>query len=907
MMPITNATRPAPPRLLASLRASATGALPLALLLCVGAPDTLAADDDAVASAASGTPLRVVQVETNPAAALLEFTPAAPGLRYTVESSPNLAAGTWSALKADTVTANGSNWTCVDAAAEGASRFYRLRISHQSPETIDIRTQQPRLFWSTRIAANVYHADKTADFDDFFGNVHKKMHHLPATPAALDVAAIDAEMRAMVANISNGSFFRPAMDYGLCAFLSQDTADANAPAYRAYAESFLKALCARQLPCLPGADDLGPREKLYAMGVLYDWLRLDSSTTLGATVHEQTLNLIGAIDKAWGYFSQPYDSGGHERYANECALAALLAIHHGITAETRQDLRDSYFKWLGTIVRNWRERFNPTQAWMSGDSGHGMGWAYGPEYTTIEPAVMWDNATGEERWTGDWLRQRALFQVYGARNKANDETVRNNQAYGTFPYSGDAFSTAFFIPNHGAHLLLGDSPAGLWLYEQLASKYRYNYWPHLLYYDPSARPVSPADLDLPLARTFGVAGYVLMRDNWDLTKNTLLEFKSSSYYHGNHHHRDQNAFTIFFRGPLAIDSGAYQIFGRYGSPHEVNYYRRSLAHNTILVYDEDEAFVCDGKEYGNDGGQKFATGSMSEYPTLAQMQPGGANALDGIRAFENHPDFAYALGDATKAYSPEKLSDFRRSIVYLRNFAGTHPVIVVHDRVVSTDPKFTKTYLLHSINEPQHTAQTRRVDISIDEGTGDKLPAGLIQETVLPIDATITTVGGSGHEFWVAADGASTVTGYNYDDNKSAGDDDEALREAGNWRVEVKPGASREADSFLHVLTVAESAAPGAAVATRLPSTADADAVIVRSPGASATTPGTCLLFRHGSAVTDITLDLQGAPPIGRLIAVGLPRDTTVYLNKSATSLRLSRSAGLPLLTSDQGVLVATW
>ena len=911
-----------------------TGAprLPLSFLLCSLGVTCLAGAAD-VATVAAGTTLKIAPPPSGVSSTELKFSPVFSDFRYTVETAPDLTAGTWTPLAANTITANGSTWTCIDPQGTNSRKFYRVSVSAQDAKGLAISDEQPRLFWNGndgKIAGNI--AAKPDDRRLFFGNVRKtRMVSLPKdsdpfsqvtiTPGLL--AAITAEMQTSVASNTSGEFFRPAMDYGLCAFLSRNTD--YAPVYRAYAEEYLAALCARGLPCDPDADDLGPREALYAMGVLYDWLGLDSSTTLGTTVHKQTLNLIGAIDKVWGYFSQPDDSGGHGRYANECALAALLAVRHGIEHDPKADC-DAYYKWLALVVRNWRERFNPTQAWMSGDSGHGMGWAYGPEYTTAEPGIMWDNATEEERWTGDWLRERALFQVYGARNRANEETTRNQAkdenaphvhvGYETFPYSGDVFSTTFTILNHSAHLLIGNSPAAGWLYQQLTAnkhyQYRYNYWPHLLYYDPSVTPPLTKELDLPLARSFGVSGYVLMRDSWDLDKNTLLEFKSSSYHHSNHHHRDQNAFTLFFRGPLAIDSGAYQIFGNgdYGSAHELNYYRRSIAHNTILVYDPDETFGTDEKPLANDGGQALATedkqllaeGARAAYPTLAQMQPGGTNALDGILAFENRADFAYALGDATKAYSPAKLSDFRRSIVYLRNFAGTHPVVVVHDRVVATNPRFKKTYLLHSVNEPVIDNKLRRVTITIDDATTAKLPSSLIQETVLPTKATITKVGGPDKAFWVDDDGTGPGHGKNYNEHQRTGHDDcVALREAGQWRVEVTPSESeaRAADSFLHVLTVTESSTAAPAVVTSVTSTPDDDSVIVQSPGAQGS--GTCLLFHHSGKPLDITLDLSST---ARLIAVGLPGGTTVSRSWTGTTLHLYANAGGSLRASDQGVLV---
>ncbi|MBK8477024.1 MAG: heparinase II/III family protein [Opitutaceae bacterium] len=884
-------------------------------------PRAIGADNAAiapVATVAANTAVMLESTAESPSSARLVFGPILSDYVYALESSSDLTTGLWTKIAGAQLTDIGGARACAVSTATAARRFYRLQISPFEDGKLGLCPTRPRLYWNEQIHANVDDERMAADVNGFFDNVRRrKMKAFTPVPNETERSAIAAEMEEQV-NRSE-AFFTTAMGYGLCAFLSSERSGlAAAPGqselpkhdehpdhagYQAYAECFLTALCEREFVEADG--DLALREALYAIGVLYDWLVLPPDSPLATLAHQQTLVLLGRIEAKWHYYTNPSFSGGHSRYANVCALAALLAIGQGFDSESLPD-RISYAEWLRLVVRNWREGYSPTQAWMAQDGGYGMGWAYGPEYTTTDPYVMWDNATTEERWTTDWQRECALFQLYGARNSAYDETVNNLNAYETFPHSGDVFSSAFYIPTYGAHLLRARSPAATWLYHQLASRYRYNYWPHLLYSTPGDLGTSPAALHLPLARAFGVSGYVLMRDSWDLAENTLLEFKSSAYHHVNHHHLDQNAFTIFFRGPLAIDSGGYNIFGGYGSPHFRNSYRRSIAHNTILVYNPKEEFISDKGRESNDGGQKYATAPMVEYPTLAQMQPGGANALGGVLAFENNDRFAYTLGDATKAYAAAKLSAFRRSIVYLRNFAGTHPVIVVHDRVVSTNLSFAKTYLLHSINQPEITGH--KVAITIDEGTtGNNQTAGLIQQTVLPADATLTAVGGIDADgvdrrFWVADDGSGTK-GRNYNDNMSTKPGDlVAIREAGQWRVEVKPGSSRTADSFLHVLTVGDGASITAATVTPLASVEGLDGLVVKYPDAD---NATCLVFNHGSAPVEATLNLSLESGVKHLIVVGLTPGARYDVTFGSSGLHLHLNPNGTRQASGQGVFAA--
>jgi len=62
-----------------------------------------------------------------------------------------------------------------------------------------------------------------------------------------------------------------------------------------------------------------------------------------------------------------------------------------------------------------------------------------------------------------------------------------------------------------------------------------------------------------------------MRTGWKLD-STWIEFDCGPYL-AKHQHLDQNQFTIFHNGYLAIDSGA--DYTETESPHYLNYYRRT--------------------------------------------------------------------------------------------------------------------------------------------------------------------------------------------------------------------------------------------------------------------------------------------------------------------------------------------
>ena len=127
-----------------------------------------------------------------------------------------------------------------------------------------------------------------------------------------------------------------------------------------------------------------------------------------------------------------------------------------------------------------------------------------------------------------------------------------------------------------------------------------------LWDDPEVAPRDPAigRLNRTISSTFfpGV-GHLVMRDGWK-SDSTWIEFDCGPYF-AKHQHLDQNHFTIYHGGYLAIDSGA--DYTDTESPHYLNYYRRTVAHNSVLVYDPAEKFFWSDNvgPAANDGGQRM--------------------------------------------------------------------------------------------------------------------------------------------------------------------------------------------------------------------------------------------------------------------------------------------------------------
>lgn len=378
-------------------------------------------------------------------------------------------------------------------------------------------------------------------------------------------------------------------------------------------------------------------------------------------------------------------------------------------------------------------------------------------------------------------------------------------------------------------------------------------WPVLLGNTAMGSGSSPATL--PLTKYFpDPAGLMIARTGWtdgDLVQaqsgNVVATMKLGGDWFGNHEHYDAGHFQIYYKGGLAIDSGIYSgrdvadpaIPLEYGSAHDMNYHKRTIAHNTMLVYDPNEQF--DG--YANDGGQRFPG---EEPQTLAELANGYKVATvlrhqSGPQA--QAPDFSYIKGDLTAAYS-SKVRQFQRSFVFLNFKDADHPAaLVVFDKVSASDAGFRKTWLLHSQSEPEiagDTAVVRRTEW--DYNHRYQYNGKLINRTVLPAHAVLGKVGGSGNEF--------SVGGTNYPIQPEA---DYSTEEAGAWRLEVSPPAGNETDLFLNVMQVMDASSTLPA----LPTTAIASPLLA------------------GVQIKDrVVLFSRSGLPLGGTVTVELPAQT---------------------------------
>jgi hypothetical protein len=435
-----------------------------------------------------------------------------------------------------------------------------------------------------------------------------------------------------------------------------------------------------------------------------------------------------------------------------------------------------------------------------------------------------------------------------------------------------------------------------------------------LWDDQEVTPQDPAETtenELSRHRFFPGVGHLVMRNGWK-PESTWIEFDCGPYL-AKHQHLDQNQFTIYHRGHLAIDSGA--DYTDTESPHYLNYYRRTIAHNSVLVYDPAEKFFWSDNVVpaANDGGQRM---NSSRYWNTIRSRDDFDRTRDlwdlgTMRVVDYIPGkYHYALGDASNAYSRNKLKTFTRELVYI---PGSN-LLFVFDRVVSTNPSFRKAWLLHGVNRPSvdqdsGTGQefTQAKTITFAEGSGE-----LLIHSLLPEKRVITRRGGNGNEFYTPGNDAAGPwgSGENWpleDAGGSALPEDPKLRRMwklfwgddfnrilssnrknvvpGSWRIEVSPSAPSQEDFFLHVLEIGDTGKTGHNRVELLDGAGVKGAAFERGP---------MILFgTTGSPVGTAEVSLPDLD-CNSLIATGLQPDSLYEINLNGLNVSTSAATVLP-------------
>lgn len=303
---------------------------------------------------------------------------------------------------------------------------------------------------------------------------------------------------------------------------------------------------------------------------------------------------------------------------------------------------------------------------------------------------------------------------------------------------------------------------------------------------------------LPETAYFGEPlGTIIARTGWSEgsdSEDIVVKMNAGQHSFMNHQHSDSGHFDIYYKGLLAVDSGIYSSAPFmedgapvkrlcYGSKHDSNYNKRTIAHNCMLVYDPEETGWFESDV--NDGGQtRYDIPYTMEEAADEKFFQGHPTAYD-FGPDEIKPEYSYLKGDLKGAYT-KKVADYQRTFVFLRATDKNNPAsLIVFDNITSVDSSFKKTWLMHTMPEPEICEKGFRV-----ERNGGRLTC----RTLLPEACRVSKIGGAGKEF--------TVNGVNQTAVPRS-----SRHETGKWRIEITPEAASEKDYFLNVMVIDDSGA----------------------------------------------------------------------------------------------------
>lgn len=453
---------------------------------------------------------------------------------------------------------------------------------------------------------------------------------------------------------------------------------------------------------------------------------------------------------------------------------------------------------------------------MENSSGWGEGWNY--QFLSFNNAKMFAGAASTALGTNffktcSWFRQYPLqflfnvmpYQIDGnyflSRNDAGQlESTRNER------YTRSLITICAALAKDDPNM----ASLAKWLLEVHGDYTKLQETPraYALLYDfiwgcKDVPAKSPQQLNLPLTQKLAL-GQIVMRSSWD-DAATRLTFWAQKWWLAPHSHLDQASFTIEKFGPLALDGGVDKGGGF--DMGKSKYSRATINHNVIGVRNP--------LEKGNDllDYQMDVNGDADVY-TDSSYQPGGANQVGEIEAFESVPgQYDYINYNYSRSYrGGQSVNLARREMVYLRAPNPAAPndqeYVVITDKVNTLKAEYEKRFMLHVSFQPDWSDGTwTAINEGVVESTNGRTlrvtntfsncHGRLFMKSIFPGAAKLVRVGGSAPYWFTNAD-------YKDISLRPPFNELTALW-GGSYRLEIKPVVPRTYDVFLTVLQIGDA------------------------------------------------------------------------------------------------------
>ncbi len=543
-------------------------------------------------------------------------------------------------------------------------------------------------------------------------------------------------------------------------------------------------------------------------------------------------------------------------------------------------------KWLVRGVNETRNDIQNLNYWAGNRGGDFNSFSYIGNHTLIRlgaHVTAMSNALDEDVWeVSTWMRHLDSYYIYHFMPWRNS-TIHFDNTTGLQFGPRNAFGGDYLLHAAPAHyrdglyqwwihnfLVAEDPKAKGWPREGREIQVMSGFWGKLLFYDPEIPERQPEDL--PPSRFFPTRGIASMRENWSKDA-TFVHFRAGALGGlGDHRHNaDNNTFTIYKKGILALDTGGTHRldtnrlkFGLLkGNPHHIAYSPKTLAHNAILVKHEKDKPIAIG------GGSL-----LNNWPAYWSKMRGEKiteKNVANIIAYETSPEFDHVCGDATNNYDPRDVDLFTREMVYVRP-----NLIFVYDRIDTARDLCHSTFLLHTADKPEINGEEVPDKSIHPDGhylwqgnvitvTDEEMGGRMFVKMLLPEEREIRLLGGEYHEF-ETPDGTNhgpTAETYKMPldsggirSSRSLG---EGLR---GWRIEVEEKDGSRTQRFLNVFQTCDKDV-AIMIPCELVSRNDMEGAKVEVDGRTVEV----LFNREKSVGGEITIDKDGENVIQRTLS----------------------------------------
>ncbi len=313
------------------------------------------------------------------------------------------------------------------------------------------------------------------------------------------------------------------------------------------------------------------------------------------------------------------------------------------------------------------------------------------------------------------------------------------------------------------------------------------------------------DGDIPLTRTTKAPHTNIFAKSAADDKNAFgIYMTMPENYVSSHAHMECGSFQIYYKGPLASDSGAYS---GWGGDHHMGYNMQTVSANSILIYNpalkdavnprRPKMYYSGGQSIDNGANLPTTLDKIKKHPALGQCTSLGVANMEKNGKYL----YSYMAGDMTRAYDEVTADEVTRYMLAVATGDEKCPLaFMTFDRISAKDKSFRKAALIH-IQEAPEIKDGYAVVTTTRRGTSGKM---IVQTPLGNTDFEL--VGGEGREFFIPGvdeNGKySLEAGRNLPHGKTIPEG--SLEEYGWGRIEITPKTESKTDCILTVLYVTD-------------------------------------------------------------------------------------------------------